>query len=164
MQDYPFPFTIDAVGYQYGFLLTAVAPDPQVDAIQEEVDYLFPGEITMAPVVKCLLQFHIAMEETKFGFNMEDVVQMVESEEYKAFINVRICGVMGMATFTEDMGIVRKEFIYLRNCFNTLKEKYFSGNEHFTEISMGMSGDFRVAVEEGSTIVRVGSLIFGERN
>ena len=114
--------------------------------------------------VNCLLQFHIAEEETKFGFNMEEVVQMFGSEEYKSLFNVRICGVMGMATFTEDMDVVRKEFIYLRNCFNKLKEKYFSGNAHFTEISMGMSGDFRAAVEVGSTMVRIGSLIFGERN
>jgi PLP dependent protein len=115
-------------------------------------------------ILNCLLQFHIAKEETKFGFNMEEVRQMVESEEYKGLLNVRICGVMGMGTFTEDPDIVRKEFVYLRNCFNILKNDYFSGKSFFTEISMGMSSDYRIAVEEGSTIVRLGSLIFGERN
>lgn len=115
-------------------------------------------------IINCLLQLYIAKEETKFGFNMEEIIQMVESEEYRGLSNVRICGVMGMATFTEEMEIVRKEFIYLRNCFSIIKEKYFSGDAHFTEISMGMSGDFRVAVEEGSTMVRIGNIIFGERN
>jgi pyridoxal phosphate enzyme (YggS family) len=115
-------------------------------------------------VIDCLIQFHIAKEETKFGFDMEEIVQMIESKEFRGLANVRICGVMGMGTYTEDMGIVREEFIYLRKCFNTLKNKYFFGYANFTIISMGMSGDFRVAVEEGSTMIRVGSLIFGERN
>jgi pyridoxal phosphate enzyme (YggS family) len=114
-------------------------------------------------IVNCLLQIHIAKEETKFGFNMEEIVQMVESEEYKLLDYIRICGVMGMATFTEDMNVVKKEFIYLRKCFNTLKENYYSGNTNFKEISMGMSNDFRIAVAEGSTMIRIGSLIFGER-
>jgi PLP dependent protein len=115
-------------------------------------------------IVDCLIQIHIAKEETKFGFNMEETVQMIESYEFRGLVNVRVCGVMGMASYTEDMGIVRKEFIFLRKCFSALKEKYFSGHTNFTVISMGMSGDFRVAVEEGSTMIRVGSLIFGERN
>ena len=114
-------------------------------------------------IIDCLLQFHIAKEETKYGFNVEDVVQMVESDEYRSLSNIRICGVMGMATFSEDINMVRQEFAYLRNCYNNLKKKYFSGNGYFREISMGMSGDFRIAVEEGSTIIRVGTLIFGER-
>jgi pyridoxal phosphate enzyme (YggS family) len=114
-------------------------------------------------IINCLIQFHIAKEETKSGFNMEEVVQMVESDQFSSLSNVRVCGVMGMATFSEDMSIVRQEFIYLRNCYNDLKEKYFSGVDYFKEISMGMSGDFRVAVEEGSTIIRIGTLIFGER-
>lgn len=114
-------------------------------------------------IINCLLQFHIAKEETKSGFTMEEVVQMVESDEFRSLSNVRICGVMGMATFSEDVSIVRQEFVYLRNCYNNLKEKYFSGEDYFKEISMGMSGDFRIAVEEGSTIIRIGTLIFGDR-
>ena len=113
--------------------------------------------------INCLLQFHIAREETKSGLNIEEVVQMVESDQFRSLSNVRVCGVMGMATFSEDMSIIRQEFIYLRKCFNNLKEKYFSGDEYFKEISMGMSGDFRIAVEEGSTMIRIGTLIFGER-
>ena len=113
--------------------------------------------------IDCLLQFHIAKEETKFGFDLEDVTHLLESEDFNRLKNVNICGVMGMATFTDDMGPVREEFKFLRNCFSTLKEKYFKEKEQFKEISMGMSGDYHIAVEEGSTIVRIGSLIFGRR-
>ena len=115
-------------------------------------------------VVDCLLQIHIATEETKFGFSMKELGEMVESQEFMNMKYVRICGVMGMATFTSDTGQVRKEFGYLADCFNSLKNRYFAGNPHFKEISMGMSGDYEIALEEGSTIVRIGSLIFGERN
>lgn len=115
-------------------------------------------------IIDCLIQFHIAKEETKYGFDMEEIVQVIESDEFRGLANVKICGVMGMGTYTEDMDIVRKEFNYLQRCFNLLKEKYFSEQSDFTVISMGMSQDFRVAVEAGSTMVRIGSLIFGERN
>jgi pyridoxal phosphate enzyme (YggS family) len=115
-------------------------------------------------LVNCLLQFHIAKEETKFGFNPEEVYQLLDSEDFKNFRNVNICGVMGMATFTDNLMLVRDEFKFLKNCFCNLKEKYFQKYELFKEISMGMSGDYLIAVEEGSSIVRVGSLIFGERN
>jgi len=115
-------------------------------------------------IIDCLLQFHIAREETKFGFNIEEASQFLESDEFKNLGNVNICGVMGMATFTEDKRVVGEEFTYLRNSFSLLKEKYFKDSEKFREISMGMSGDFQLAVKEGSTIVRIGSLIFGERS
>ena len=113
--------------------------------------------------IDCLLQFHIAKEETKFGFNMEEVVAMIESPEFEEIDSVSICGVMGIATFTDNTKQVRDEFRYLARSFRTLKEKYFPESKDFTEISMGMSGDFRIAIEEGSTIVRIGSIIFGER-
>lgn len=116
-----------------------------------------------AITVNCLLQFHIAKEETKSGFNMEEVLNMMESDEYQAYFNVRVCGVMGMATLTADTGIVRREFRYLRECFEALKRNYFTTDQAFNEISMGMSGDYKAAIEEGSTIIRLGSLIFGER-
>lgn len=113
--------------------------------------------------VDCLLQFHIAAEETKFGFTMDEAAGMIESDEFRRLISVRLRGVMGMATLTADMDQVRGEFRYLSECFNVLKEKYFRGDTSFTEKSMGMSGDFTTAIEEGSTIVRIGSIIFGER-
>lgn len=114
--------------------------------------------------INCLLQFHIAKEETKFGFNMDEITILLGSTGPNRFSNIIICGVMGMATFTDNMEEVRQEFCFLRDCFSTLKEKYFFEYESFSEISMGMSGDYMTAIGEGSTIVRIGSLIFGERN
>ncbi len=115
-------------------------------------------------VVDCLLQFHIAQEQTKFGLDMEEAKQLLGSEDFKAMENIRICGVMGMATFTEDMNEVRKEFKHLKEIFGTLKNEYFANQSQFKEISMGMSDDYPIAVEEGATLVRVGSKIFGARN
>jgi uncharacterized pyridoxal phosphate-containing UPF0001 family protein len=114
-------------------------------------------------VTDCLLQIHIAEEETKFGFSMKELSETGESGGFKTLNNIRICGVMGMATFTSASGQVRKEFGYLNDCFKMLKKNFFSSDQHFREISMGMSGDYEIAIEEGSTIVRIGSLIFGER-
>ncbi|MCM1532197.1 MAG: YggS family pyridoxal phosphate-dependent enzyme [Ruminococcus flavefaciens] len=115
-------------------------------------------------VVSCLLQFHIAEEETKFGLNLAESRALLESPQYKAMRNVRIDGVMGMATFTDSKEQVRREFASLRNIFQTLQTGYFAGEEHFREISMGMSDDYPVAMEEGSTLVRIGSSIFGARD
>lgn len=115
-------------------------------------------------VVPCLLQFHIAKEETKFGLDLAEAEALLTSEEYKAMRNVRIDGVMGMATFTSDKAQVREEFAALRNIFQQLKNRYFSGQESFKEISMGMSDDYGIAMEEGSTLVRIGSSIFGARD
>ena len=114
-------------------------------------------------IVDCLLQIHIAEEETKFGFSMEEIYEMTGSEDLQKLNSIRICGVMGMATFTEDAARIHKEFRYLAGCFDNLKREYFTEGTWFKEISMGMSGDFMIAIEEGSTIVRIGSLIFGER-
>ena len=115
-------------------------------------------------IINCLLQFHIAEEETKFGLNMEEAVQMLDSDEFKGFSHIRICGVMGMATFTDDENQVKREFHFLKSVFDRLKETYFSNCPEFREISMGMSGDYKLAIEEGATMVRIGSTIFGERN
>ncbi|HOI31942.1 MAG: YggS family pyridoxal phosphate-dependent enzyme [Bacteroidales bacterium] len=115
-------------------------------------------------IIPCLLQFHIAEEESKFGLNREEASALLESEDYKKMKNIKLAGVMGMATFTDDLQQVRREFIHLREIFNWLKTSYFIQDEAFKEISMGMSGDYPIAIEEGATIVRVGSLIFGERN
>lgn len=115
-------------------------------------------------VVDCLLQIHIASEETKFGFTFAELTEAIEKQYFNNLDNVRICGVMGMATFTNDKQQVRKEFAYLFKCFITLKNNYFAGKPYFKEVSMGMSGDYEIALMEGSTIIRIGSLIFGERN
>jgi pyridoxal phosphate enzyme (YggS family) len=114
-------------------------------------------------VIPCLLQFHIAEEETKFGLSMDEAREMLDSAEFKLLENVRISGVMGMATFTDDEAQIRKEFATLKKYFDQLKLDYFSANNDFKEISMGMSGDYLIAIEEGSTMVRIGSTIFGER-
>lgn len=115
-------------------------------------------------IIDCLLQFHIAEEESKYGFDLEEVQQMLTSESFTNLQHIRITGVMGMATFTDDLEQVRKEFRQLKRFYDTLKENYFSDQDSFKEISMGMSGDYPIALEEGSTMVRVGSLIFGSRN
>lgn len=115
-------------------------------------------------VIDCLLQFHISDEETKFGLDMDECNLLLGSESYQKMANIRICGVMGMASFTEKTDQVRKEFRALKTIFDQLKNSWFKKASHFTEISMGMSGDYKIAVAEGSTIVRIGSLIFGERN
>lgn len=115
-------------------------------------------------VIDCLLQFHVASEETKFGLDMDEARALLGSEDYKALQHVRIVGVMGMATNTDDMGLVRREFRTLRQYRDELKEQFFAQNADFKEISMGMSGDYQIALEEGSTLVRVGSSIFGARN
>ena len=111
----------------------------------------------------CLLQFHIAREDTKFGFDAPAAQSMLASPAFKSLQHVRICGVMGMATFTEDTEQVRREFRELRRLFETLQRDFFADSPHFRECSMGMSDDWRLAVAEGSTMVRIGSLIFGER-
>jgi PLP dependent protein len=114
-------------------------------------------------VVKCLLQFHIADEETKFGFDTAGVEELINSLKENDLSNVAICGVMGMATFTDDKAQVRREFKKLKQVFDTLKSTYFIDNQLFTHISMGMSDDYKMAIEEGSTMVRIGSLLFGKR-
>lgn len=115
-------------------------------------------------IINCLLQFHIAEEESKFGLNLEEAKDLINSEAYPRFQNVKVMGVMGMATFTEDEEQIRKEFKMLKNTFDFLKENYFRENAGFKEISMGMTNDYTIAIEEGSTMVRIGSAIFGERN
>jgi hypothetical protein len=114
-------------------------------------------------VIHVLLQFHIADEETKYGLSIEEVRELLNSERFQQMQNVKIAGAMGMATFTEDECQVRKEFQTLKRIFDTLKSEFFATQDSFKEISMGMSGDYRIAIEEGSTMVRIGSSIFGSR-
>jgi pyridoxal phosphate enzyme (YggS family) len=115
-------------------------------------------------VIDCLLQFHVAQEETKSGFTLEECEQVLSSDEFASLKNIRIIGVMGMATYTEDEKQIRKEFKTLVANFAYLKMAYFAANQDFKEISMGMTDDYKIAMSEGSTIVRVGSGIFGERS
>jgi hypothetical protein len=114
-------------------------------------------------IIDCLLQFHIANEETKFGLNFEEAQEILESKTFIEMENVSIVGVMGMATFTDNTELVKNEFQTLEGYFQILKSHYFKFNDNFKEISMGMSGDYTIAIEEGSSMVRVGSAIFGSR-
>ena len=111
-----------------------------------------------------MLQFHIAQETTKFGFSLEEVKDFLSSDEFIELNNIELCGVMGMATFSEDKELVKDEFQLLHNIFHILKSHYFKFNRTFKEISMGMSDDYQLAMEEGSTMVRIGSTLFGGRN
>ena len=115
-------------------------------------------------IIHCLLQFHIGEEDTKFGLDIEEAKEILETDEYGKMENIKIAGVMGMATYTDNISQVRREFKTLKNIYKQFKITYFSDNLAFTEISMGMSGDYKIAIEEGSTMVRIGSLIFGGRN
>ena len=107
-------------------------------------------------IIDCLLQVHIATESSKFGFGMEEVASALN--QAKEFKNIKIIGLMGMATFTDDTQQVSQEFKSLKTVFDSIK------NDHITTLSMGMSGDYKLAIEQGSTMIRVGSAIFGHRN
>ncbi len=115
-------------------------------------------------VIPCLLQIHIAQEETKFGFTFDECRQMLDEGAWKELANVRIAGVMGMASNVDDDEQIQAEFCSLSKFFDELKQTYFADEEGFKEISMGMSDDYPLAIEAGSTLIRVGSRIFGERN
>lgn len=114
-------------------------------------------------VIDCLIQIFIAKEETKYGLNDEEAKELIEDFKNSQMLNVRLIGVMGIATFSENENLVRKEFQSLKQTFNLLKERYFTTDNSFSEISMGMTSDYQIAVEEGSTIVRIGTAIFGHR-
>ncbi|GAA4384336.1 YggS family pyridoxal phosphate-dependent enzyme [Hymenobacter koreensis] len=114
-------------------------------------------------VVRVLLQFHIAEEETKFGLSLPEAEALLRDEAARTLSHVQIAGVMGVATNTSDEQQLRHEFGTLRGYFEQLRREFFADDEAFREISMGMSGDFRLAIAEGSTLIRVGSAIFGNR-
>ena len=114
-------------------------------------------------IINCLLEMYIAKEESKFGLDLEEAYAILDSPEFIEMRNINICGLMGMATFTDDFNIVRKEFKDFKIYFEQIKEKHFANNSSFKEISMGMSGDYNIAIEEGSTMVRIGTAIFGTR-
>ncbi len=113
--------------------------------------------------VSCLLQMHIAEEETKFGMSFEEITKILNSSDFKQLKHIELAGLMGMATNTKDTARVHKEFAYLKSCFNSLKNDFYKNNNSFKYVSMGMSSDYKIAVDEGSNMVRIGSLIFGAR-
>lgn len=114
-------------------------------------------------LINCFLQVHIAKEESKFGFSETELLNMLESELWMQLTNIQICGLMGMATFTENQILIKEEFTFLTDLFKKIKKTYFADFEYFKEISMGMSDDYLLAIECGSTMVRIGSSIFGHR-
>jgi PLP dependent protein len=141
---------------------------PYVAMVQSVDSYKLLCEINKeaqkrSRVISCLLQFHIAKEEAKFGFSMDEAKSMLDQFATNEMANISIKGVMGMATYTDDASLVRSEFRLLRTYFEQIKSSYFNPNEDFREISMGMSDDYHIAIDEGSTIVRIGSGIFGDR-
>ena len=115
-------------------------------------------------VINVLLQIHIAHEETKFGMTFDECRALLNEGTWKQLNHVRICGLMGMATFTDDMGQVDREFAGLQAFFEELKGNWFADDTAFKELSMGMTDDYPIAIRHGSTFVRIGTLIFGERN
>jgi pyridoxal phosphate enzyme (YggS family) len=113
--------------------------------------------------IPCLLQIRIAREESKFGLLPYEAEELLRSADFGAMQNISIDGLMGMATYTPDENIIRSEFQKLYSIFRTIREKFFPDSNHFRELSMGMSNDYKIAIEEGATLVRIGSSIFGER-
>jgi PLP dependent protein len=114
-------------------------------------------------IINCLLQVHIAREETKFGLSEEELLTLLQSPAMADMRHVRICGLMGMATYTTDVDLIRQEFRSLKELFERIKAMPSIPNVNMEELSMGMSSDYTIALEEGSTLVRVGSAIFGQR-
>lgn len=114
-------------------------------------------------IIDCLLQVYIADEDTKFGLSNEEVIEILESDTYENMENIRVVGLMGMATFTDNTEQVRMEFRKLNEFFVQVKQKYFADSSSFNTLSMGMSSDYKIAIEEGATLIRVGSSIFGGR-
>lgn len=115
-------------------------------------------------VIDVLLQLHVAEEDTKFGFSPDEVLSMLDSGEWKVMNGIRIVGLMAMATNTDDEGQIESEFEIVRELFDEIKSRFFASEPSFKEVSMGMSGDYLIAQEHGSTLVRIGSMIFGERD
>ncbi|KYG75694.1 MULTISPECIES: YggS family pyridoxal phosphate-dependent enzyme [Roseivirga] len=115
-------------------------------------------------VINCLLQVYIAKEESKFGLDEKELEELLNSDQFAELNNIKVVGLMGMATNTDNEEVVRKEFKSLKALFEELKNKYNSDKIELKELSMGMTGDYKIALEEGSTMIRVGSAIFGSRN
>lgn len=113
--------------------------------------------------IDCLLQVHIAEEDTKYGLGYDELIEILRSEELKALKNIRIIGLMGIATNTKSERVIKEEFYELKTLFSGIKSSFFRTDDAFKEVSMGMSSDYKIAISQGSTMIRVGSLIFGNR-
>ena len=137
-------------------LIHSVDSERLLDCIDKEAERI-------GRTVDVLLQIHVAQEEAKFGFTLQEITQLANSSKLTAMSHVRVVGVMAMATNTDDDAEIRREFAEAHHVFYTLKDGCFFGDEHFCELSMGMSDDYRLAIAEGSTMVRIGTTIFGAR-
>ena len=115
-------------------------------------------------IIDVLIQFHIAQEDSKSGFDFDEAKEMLEDQEFPLLEHINVRGVMGMATFTDNKEQIQDEFRTLNNYFQIFKSHFFKFNDNFSVVSMGMSGDYEIAIEEGSNMVRIGSTIFGDRN
>lgn len=141
---------------------------PYIDTIQSIDSWKLLTEINKYAAqierrINCLLEIHIAQEDSKYGFTFDSCRDLLTNKDWQSLSFIRIKGVMGMATFTDDTNQIRQEFRSLKNFHTELKNNFFQNNDEFCEISMGMSHDYKIAIEEGATIVRVGTSIFGER-
>ena len=114
-------------------------------------------------IIPCLLEAHVAEESTKSGFTPDECRQFLKAGKWRECSHIQICGIMGMATYTDDTQIIRMEFAQIKSLFDEFKNEYFVNDDSFKEISMGMTSDYSIAIEEGSTMIRVGTLIFGNR-
>src|SRR5690606_7431591 len=114
-------------------------------------------------VIDCLLQVYIAEEDTKFGFDHAELIELLRDEEFIALKNVRICGLMGIASNTDNEKVIKAEFYELKMLFDGIKASFFRKEDYFKILSMGMSSDYKIAIQEGSNMVRIGSTIFGKR-
>ena len=114
-------------------------------------------------IISCLFQIFIATEETKFGLTEDELIQLLDSTEFSELKNIRICGLMGMASNTDDGKKIETEFAGLQKLFTRIKQNYFANDPAFKEISMGMSSDYKIALKQGATLIRIGSMIFGDR-
>lgn len=114
-------------------------------------------------VIDCLLQIYIADEETKYGLSFDEAIELLRSGEFTALQNVRIRGLMGIATNTDNEKQTKEEFYELNTFFDGIKQSFFRYDDHFDELSMGMSADYKIAIEQGSTMIRLGSTVFGQR-
>ena len=141
---------------------------PFVSLIHSVDSYKLLNEINkeasrVGRIVDCLLQVYIAKEESKFGLDEKELFDLISSQEFNKMTHIRICGFMGMATYTDNQAIVRNEFKYLHDLFIRVKADYFNNKPEFNELSMGMSDDYKIAIDEGCTMIRVGTYIFGDR-
>ena len=141
----------------YTTLIQSISNERLINAVQKE-------GLKLDKKISILLEVHVAQEETKQGFSVDELLSLITPEFLKSHPNIEICGLMGMASHVKDETIIRNDFKAIKHCFETLKATTFKTEETFKEISMGMTQDYKIALQEGATIVRIGTAIFGPRN